>query len=87
MVLYLLDKNYGRNGLNLLSERRADVIVLVNDGVYLDVEDAPRSAKIYAVKEDVERRGMKNRLGGRVELIDYDGLVDLIIKNKVANFA
>lgn len=87
MVLYLLDRNYGRNGLNLLREGGDDVIVLVNDGVYLDVEDAPRSAKIYAVKEDVERRGLKNRISRRVELIDYDRLVDLIIQNKVANFA
>lgn len=87
MVLYLLDRNYGRNGLNLLREGEDDIIVLVNDGVYLDVEDAPRSAKIYAVKEDVERRGLKNRISRRVELIDYDRLVDLIIQNKVANFA
>jgi sulfur transfer complex TusBCD TusB component (DsrH family) len=39
------------------------------------------------MEDDVELRGLKERLAGKAEPIDYPQLVELIIKNKVANFA
>jgi sulfur relay protein TusB/DsrH len=87
VTLYLLDKPYGRNGLNLLRAGEHDKVVLVKDGLYLDTNEIPSSYKIFAIIEEVVQRGLRNRLGIRVELIDYDKLVDMIVQNKVANFA
>jgi hypothetical protein len=55
--LYLINKTYGENGLNLAK---------------LDAD-----AKV----------GLIDRLHEDMELIDYGQLVDLIIQNKVINFA
>jgi len=62
-----------------------DLLVLIKDGVYLDAATLP--GKVYAMEDDVELRGLKERLAGKAESIDYPRLVDLIVNNKVANFA
>ena len=38
--------------------------------------------KVYALKSDVEKRGIKDRVHGNVELIDIDSLVDLLFSGK-----
>ena len=43
--------------------------------------------KIFAMDDDVKKRGMEERLKEQAEIIGYDQLVDLILENKVANFA
>jgi tRNA 2-thiouridine synthesizing protein B len=37
-----------------------------------------KSASIYALKPDVEARGMQNRVMDGVRLVDYEGFVDLV---------
>ena len=61
------------------------ILVLIKDGVYLDTQ-AVKAKKVYAINEDVKRRGAAGRLEGKAEIIGYDKLVDLILENKVANF-
>ena len=39
------------------------------------------------ISEDIKRRGLGSRVANNVEVIDYSKLVDLIIENKVVNFA
>jgi sulfur relay protein TusB/DsrH len=39
-------------------------------------------SKIYAMKRDVERRGLRDRVLGNVELLDIDGVVDLLFSGK-----
>ncbi|MFQ6136079.1 MAG: DsrH/TusB family sulfur relay protein [Candidatus Hydrothermarchaeales archaeon] len=90
MVLYLLDLPYGKNGLNLAIQGAKggdSKVVLIQNGIYLGGLDAAKDAgvEIYAVKQDVEDRGLK--LPDYVKLVDYSDLVDLVLKNKVANFA
>jgi len=42
--------------------------------------------KIYALKGDLEKRGLTERMIGGVELVDYDGMVDLLFSGyKVVN--
>jgi len=85
-MLYLCgDKIIGPVGLSHAQRDPDAIVVLIKDGVYLDIQPV-QDKKIYAIDVDVKRRGMGGRLEGRAEIIGYDRLVDLIVENKVANF-
>ncbi len=85
-MLYLCgDKIIGPIGLQYAQMDPDAVVVLIKDGVYLDTE-AVKDKKIYAIDEDVKRRGMEGRLKETADIIGYDELVDLVFENKVANF-
>lgn len=85
MALYLVDKLAGQTAIEVAKLDPDPKIVLIKDGVYLDPSDMP--GKVFAMEDDVEMRGLKDRLAGKVECIDYSRLVDLIVENKVMNFA
>lgn len=86
--LYLIDQPFGGNGLALNEHDDEAIVVLVQDGVFLDFSALGNGAKpIYAVKRDVERRGLVERLPRHVKPIDFGELVDLIVAHKVINFA
>lgn len=85
--LYLINKEYGENGLCLAGHDEEAIVVLLHDGVYISPKLYPAKAKIYAIKQDVEKRGLSSKLHKRVECIDYAQLVDLVVENKVVNFA
>jgi sulfur relay protein TusB/DsrH len=58
-------------------------ILLIQDGVYFlnnSVANKPDFGvrKVYALGDDVEKRGLSDRVGTEVELITYDGMVDLL---------
>ena len=85
-MLYLLgDKIIGPVGLQHAQMEDDAIIVLIKDGVFLDLQ-AVQGKKIYAIDEDVKRRGMGERLKDKAEVIGYDKLVDLIFEHKVANY-
>lgn len=84
-MLYLVDKP---NGLIAAEVAKLDddaKVVLIKDGVYLNPATMP--GKVYVMGDDVKQRGLKERLAGKAEPIDYPQLVELIVNNKVANFA
>ncbi|MHB9052826.1 MAG: DsrH/TusB family sulfur metabolism protein [Thermoleophilia bacterium] len=83
MALYLIDLPFAKIGLDTAKRDSDAKVVLVQDGVYADTSGL---SDVYAVKEDVEKRGVASRLGG-AKIIDYNELVDLIVENKVVNFA
>lgn len=86
--VYLIDKKFGNNSLRIAEQDKKAEIVLIQDGIYLDVKRNEDSGnKVYAVKDDVEKRGYNEILSKNIELIDYGKLVDLILANKVINFA
>lgn len=85
MSVYLLDKPAGENGIKIAAFDPQAKIVLLKDGVYIDVENI--SSAVYALKNDVEARGLSKRLPSKVRLINYPDLVDLIVNEKVVNFA
>ncbi len=86
--LYLINKTYGENGLNLAKLDADAQVVLIQDGVYFNVRRFVGSkVKVYVLRNDAEKRGLIDRLHEDMELIDYGRLVDLIIQNKVINFA
>ncbi len=81
--LYLIDKRTGPQALSLAAVDSGASVVLLQDGVYLDASSV--KGKVYAVRHDVELRGVASRLSGSVQLIDYGELVDIILANKVVN--
>ncbi|MEE9201010.1 MAG: sulfurtransferase complex subunit TusB [Candidatus Brocadiales bacterium] len=86
--LYLINKTYGENGLKLARLDADAEVVLIQDGVYIDARDFVGSkTKIYVLRHDVEKRGLEDRVRQDVKLIDYGQFVDLIVQNKVINFA
>jgi sulfur relay protein TusB/DsrH len=86
--LYLIDQPFGGNGLALAQHDDEAIIVLIQDGVNLDVSTLGNGAKpVYAVKKDLQRRGLAEQATHRVKPIDFGELVDLIVAHKVVNFA
>lgn len=86
--LYLINKPYGENGLKIAGLDKDAMVVLLQDGVYLDARQFLGSkTKVYALKDDVQKRGLAYRFPANVEFINYNTLVDLIVENKVINFA
>ena len=45
------------------------------------MQDALKSVSIYALKPDIEARGMQNRVMDGVRLVDYGGFVDLVAEH------
>lgn len=84
--LYLVHRDPGKEALALCQEDSDGHVVLLQDGVYLDTSGF-RVAQVYALKWDVEHRGLDQRMPPSVKLISYHDLVDLIVANKVVNFA
>jgi sulfur relay protein TusB/DsrH len=86
--LYLIDRPFGRTGLELAKADPDASVVFIQDGVYLGLRpSSPVGPRVYAIVDDVTRRGLGGRLSENVELIGYGKLVDLIFENKVINFA
>jgi sulfur relay protein TusB/DsrH len=86
--LYLIDQPFGGNGLALAQHDDEAIIVLIQDGVNLDTSSLENGAKpVYAVKKDLERRGLAEQAARLVKPIDFGELVDLIVAHKVVNFA
>jgi len=61
-------------------------IALLQDGVYLATSFIKANG-VYALAGDVEKRGVKEKLQKRVQLIGYDELVALLLEggNTVIN--
>lgn len=86
--LYLVDQPFGENGLNLAQIDPEAHVVLVQDGVYFyDQVAAWSDTPVYAVRADLEVRGLEPLVPASIQRIDYSDLVDLIVEHKVINFA
>ena len=70
--------------------RPGSAVLLIEDGVYAavrdtvvakQVQDALKRVSIYALKPDIEARGMHNRVAEGIRLVDYGGFVDLVTEH------
>ncbi|MBM3367475.1 MAG: sulfurtransferase complex subunit TusB [Betaproteobacteria bacterium] len=70
--------------------RQGSAVLLIEDGVYAaardtavsgQVQDALKRVSIYALKSDLEARGMHNRVMDGIRLVDYGGFVDLVVEH------
>ena len=70
--------------------RKGSALLLIEDGVYAaardtavsqQVQEALKSVSVYALKPDVEARGMQHRVMDGIRLVDYGGFVDLVAEH------
>jgi len=92
-MLHTVNKSpFGHDTLEtcLRFARQGSALLLIEDGVYAAardtavsklVQEAMKSVSIYALKPDVEARGMQNRVMDGVRLVDYGGFVDLVVEH------
>lgn len=93
MLLHTVNKSpFERNTLAscLRYAQRGASILLIEDGVYAAVSDtmftptikaALGDYTIYALRADIEARGLQGRLIDGITLIDYGGFVDLVTQH------
>ena len=72
-----LDKALGVDAEILLMQ---DAVLFANSRVEANIR--LQDHKIYALMSDVENRGLNDRLLDNVDLLDVDGLVDLLFSGK-----
>jgi len=63
----------------------SDAVLFLHDGVYLacrpeQLQSLSPGAGLYALRCDIQARGLAERLDQRVKLVDYDGFVELCCK-------
>ncbi len=65
-------------------------VLLIEDGVYAAAKDTAvskqlqgflKTVQVYALKPDVEARGIQGRVLDGVKLVDYGGFVDLVAEH------
>lgn len=92
-MLHTVNKSpFDHNALEtcLKYAKKGNAVLLIEDGVYAaakgtavskKLQDALKTVPIYALKSDVEARGMQNRVLDGVKLVDYGGFVDLVVEH------
>jgi len=89
-MLHIVNKSpLDRNSLDtcLATAQPGGALLLIEDGVYAatngnaaagKLKQAMGQMKVYALKPDLEARGMADRVLDGVNLVDYGGFVDLV---------
>ncbi|GAB1412198.1 sulfurtransferase complex subunit TusB [Candidatus Desulfobacillus denitrificans] len=92
-MLHIVNKSpLDRNALDtcLATAQPGGALLLIEDGVYAATNGSRRAAsssrrwaelKVYALKPDLEARGMADRALEGVTLVDYGGFVDLVTEH------
>lgn len=94
-MLHTVNKSsFERNSLQSCVELIDDssVVLLIEDGVIsaANHKNAPLLAqlaeqgRVYALKEDVEARGLAPKIADKIKLVDYGGFVDLVVEHGTA---
>jgi tRNA 2-thiouridine synthesizing protein B len=89
-MLHIVNKSpTERNALEscLRLARDGAAVLLIEDGVYAatrggaaekKLREAMKRLKVYALKGDLEARGVAGRVIDGIEMVDYGGFVDLV---------
>jgi sulfur relay protein TusB/DsrH len=81
MKLIVLNTN-DRDILDKAMSVEADLLLMQDATLFCNRgrKDSPEfgGRKVYALKVDLEKRGLSDRMVEGVELVDYDGMVDLL---------
>lgn len=92
-MLHTVNKSPFENGslqACLKHARQGSAVLLIEDGVYAaagdtavskQLQEVLKSVPIYALKPDVEARGLQTRVIDGVHLVDYAGFVDLVAEH------
>lgn len=95
MMLHTVNKSplsHGTLGACLKVLGADDALLLIEDGVYGSINVPENQStlkaglahleqgKIFALKEDIQARGIESRLIKGIVLVDYKGFVELVVK-------
>lgn len=93
-MLHIVNKSpFERNALEscLRFGRDGSAVLLIEDGVYaatrgsaaaLKIQEAMGRLQVYALRPDLEARGMQDAVIEGIRLVDYGGFVDLVAEHK-----
>ncbi len=78
------ERNSLQSCLNIIDD--TSVILLIEDGVISATKNANSSmlaelaadGRVYALKDDIEARGISAKVADNIKLVDYAGFVDLV---------
>lgn len=59
-----------------------DALLLIEDGVYAACADIDASVPCHALADDLEARGLVNRIANAIEALSYDGFVELVERHQ-----
>lgn len=92
-MLHIVNKSpFEKNAFEscLAHAKAGSTILLLEDGVYAAtkgtkyskmLEEAMADKKVYALTPDADARGIRTNLLSNVQLVDYNGFVDLVTEN------
>ncbi len=80
-----MDEPFAEVGLAYAGNDPGARIVLLEDAVYLACKMGLRG-KVYALQDDVKRRGLSGSVVAGVEMIGYDKLVEMMEAERVVCF-
>lgn len=83
MTVYLVDEPSFELAKSIASEDSDAHLVLLEDAVYHTTAEG--NGKLYAITDDVDRRGLRSKLQSNIVLISYDQLVEMMEKERVVN--
>lgn len=95
-MLHIVNKSpFERNALEscLRFGSNGSAVLLIEDGVYAatrgnaaerKIQEAMSRLKVYALRPDLEARGMQDTVIDGIKLVDYGGFVDLVAEHKAA---
>lgn len=96
-MLHIVNKSPHQTGSLASCLRMAlpgHAVLLIEDGVYAATAGSPLEARLkdaagqvrfYALKPDMDARGMASRTLDGVTLVDYGGFVDLVAEHSASN--
>lgn len=85
MTVYLMDEPFAEAGLAYARNDPGARVVLLQDAVYLACKTGLQG-RVYAVRDDVTRRGLTGSVVAGVEMIGYDKLVEMMENERVVCF-
>jgi sulfur relay protein TusB/DsrH len=85
LTVYLIDEPFAEVGLAYAANDPDSRIVLLQDAVYLAQKGRPQG-RVYAIGDDVARRGLTGSLDPEVQTIGYGKLVEMMETERVVCF-
>ncbi|WXU00302.1 MAG: Protein TusB [Catillopecten margaritatus gill symbiont] len=86
----VFERNSLQSCVNTIDD--SSVILLIEDGVISAANNTKSSVladlaaegRVYALQGDVDARGISSKVADNIQLVDYEGFVDLVVEHGTA---